>query len=776
MTDYLPYDENQELDNNTSDNHHFRDILEQSMSRRDLIAKTASGAAALALASSLTACSDDNENGNIGDDESNPNPPADNNARPEKLSFSPVKKNLDDWVTVPEGYTATVLYAMGDSIHPNYSDWDDNNIPNGPSFQLRSGDCHDGMSYFGLSTKTGRYDENASEHGLLVMNHEYINQTFLHPQGPTKVDGRRPEDEVIREVNAHGVSIVHIKKNTETQAVEIVKSSPFNRRITASTVMDFSGPVTNSPLVRTAFSPTGRQTRGTHNNCGNGYTPWGTYLTAEENFIGYFQRSGTDQYANRSEAEKTALKRYGLGLDISYQTEKNADGTVKRDEKNSIVYVLDAQGQKVPERDDQDRIVYLDKSSRYAWETAQAGVESQDMYDRWSANATKASASQDYRNAPNTFGWIVEIDPFDNSANPVKRTALGRFAHEDCRASRAIEGEQFAFYMGDDSRGEYIYKFVSDAKWDPKDINTGYRAGDKYMNNGKFYVAKFNADGTGQWIELAHGKNGLTAENAVYPFSSDADVLTFARLAGDAVGATKMDRPEWVAVNPENGEVYVTLTNNSNRGNSSTQPVDAANPRNYSDPEGGKGNVNGHIIRFKEENTASESFEWDIYLFGAEASMDANINLSGLNDNNDLSSPDGMWFDPRGVLWIQTDDGAYTDTTNCMMLAALPGQVGDGGPATTSNGQATIAGAQVTDENLRRFLTGPKECEITGVTMTPDYKAIFINVQHPGEDSKTFDAPTSNWPASQSDRSNKTARPRSATVVITRNDGGVIAG
>ncbi|WP_312080592.1 PhoX family protein [Acinetobacter schindleri] len=756
MTDYLPYDENQELDNNTSDNHHFRDILEQSMSRRDLIAKTASGAAALALASSLTACSDDNENGNIGDDESNPNPPADNNARPEKLSFSPVKKNLDDWVTVPEGYTATVLYAMGDSIHPIYSDWDDNNIPNGPSFQFRSGDCHDGMSYFGLSTKTGRYDENASEHGLLVMNHEYINQTFLHPQGPTKVDGRRPEDEVIREVNAHGVSIVHIKKNTETQAVEIVKSSPFNRRITASTVMNFSGPVTNSPLVRTAFSPTGRQTRGTHNNCGNGYTPWGTYLTAEENFIGYFQRSGTDQYADRSEAEKTALKRYGLGLDISY--------------------VNNEQGQKVPERDEQDRIVYLDKSSRYAWETAQAGVESQDMYDRWSANVTKASASQDYRNAPNTFGWIVEIDPFDNSANPVKRTALGRFAHEDCRASRAIEGEQFAFYMGDDSRGEYIYKFVSDAKWDPKDINTGYRAGDKYMNNGKFYVAKFNADGTGQWIELAHGKNGLTAENAVYPFSSDADVLTFARLAGDAVGATKMDRPEWVAVNPENGEVYVTLTNNSNRGNSSAQPVDAANPRNYSDPEGGKGNVNGHIIRFKEENTASESFEWDIYLFGAEASMDANINLSGLNDNNDLSSPDGMWFDPRGVLWIQTDDGAYTDTTNCMMLAALPGQVGDGGPATTSNGQATIAGAQVTDENLRRFLTGPKECEITGVTMTPDYKAIFINVQHPGEDSKTFDAPTSNWPASQSDRSNKTARPRSATVVITRNDGGVIAG
>jgi secreted PhoX family phosphatase len=218
----------------------------------------------------------------------------------------------------------------------------------------------------------------------------------------------------------------------------------------------------------------------------------------------------------------------------------------------------------------------------------------------------------------------------------------------------------------------------------------------------------------------------------------------------------------------------VTLTNNSNRG--SSYATDPANPRNYTDPEGGKGNVNGHIIRFKEENTAATSFEWDIYLFGAEASMDPTINLSNLSDANDFSSPDGMWFDPRGVLWIQTDDGAYTDVTNCMMLAALPGQVGDGGVVKTVGDQSTIAGAQVTDKNLRRFLVGPKECEITGVTMTPDYKAIFINVQHPGEDSKSFDAPSSHWPATQTDMNNKTARPRSATVVITRKDGKAIAG
>lgn len=730
MTELTPYHEDQELDNNTSDNIHFRDILEQHISRRSLITKAASGAVALTLASTLTGCND-------SDDDSGSNnggtTPVDPNKKPEKLTFTAVAKNHNDIVTVPEGYEANVIYALGDSINPNFGEWDDNNIPSGPSFQFRSGDCHDGMHYFGLNTSTNRFDESASAQGLLVMNHEYINQTFLHPKGPTKVDGRRPEDEVIRETNAHGVSIVYIKKDAATQKVTIDKNSIFNRRITASTEMDFEGAAAGSGLLATRFSPTASKTRGTHNNCGNGYTPWGTYLTTEENFIGYFARSTTDD-ALRTPEEIIALKRYGL---------KAGSG------------------------------------SRYGWETAIGQVESQDLYDRWNADVKAAQATQDYRNGPNTFGWMVEIDPFDVRLNPVKRTSLGRFAHEDS-ACRAVVGQPLAFYMGDDSRGEYIYKFVSTAMWDAKDINGGYAVGDKYMNAGKLYVAKFNNDGSGQWIELAYGKNGLNESNTTYPFKSQADVVTFARLAADAVGATKMDRPEWCTVNPVNGEVYVTLTNNSNRGKD--YATDAANPRNYTDLYNGtkeqKGNVNGHIIRFKEtdDKTTAETFKWDIYLFGAEASMASNINLSGLTDNNDLSSPDGMWFDPRGVLWIQTDDGAYTDVTNCMMLAALPGQIGDGAPATTSNGQQTLVGAKVTDSTLRRFLVGPKQCEITGIAMTPDYKAIFINVQHPGEDSASYSTPESNWPATQKDPSNKTARPRSATVVITRKDGGVIVG
>ncbi len=730
MNDLTPYHEDQELDNNTSDNIHFRDVLDQYVSRRSLITKAASGAVALTLASTLTGCNDNNDDSGSNNGGT---APVDPNKKPEKLTFTPVAKNLNDIVTVPEGYEANVIYALGDSLNPSFGDWDDNNILSGPSFQFRSGDCHDGMHYFGLNTSTNRFDDTVSAQGLLVMNHEYINQTFLHPKGPTKVDGRRPEDEVIRETNAHGVSVVQIKKDPTTQKVEVVKNSIFNRRITGSTVMDFAGAAAGSNLLSTRFSPAGRQTRGTHNNCGNGYTPWGTYLTTEENFIGYFARSTTDD-ALRTPEEIIALKRYGLKAG---------------------------------------------SSSRYGWETAIGQVEAQDLYDRWNADVKAAQATQDYRNGPNTFGWMVEIDPFDNRQNPVKRTSLGRFAHEDS-ACRAVAGQPIAFYMGDDSRGEYIYKFVSTAVWDTKDINGGYAAGDKYMNSGKLYVAKFNNDGSGQWIELAYGKNGLNESNTTYPFKSQAEVVTFARLAADSVGATKMDRPEWATVNPINGEIYVTLTNNSNRGKD--YPTDAANPRNYTDLYAGtkeqKGNVNGHIIRFREadDKTTAETFKWDIYLFGAEASMASNINLSGLTDNNDFSSPDGMWFDPRGVLWIETDDGAYTDVTNCMMLAALPGQIGDGGAATTSNGQQTITGAKVTDATLRRFLVGPKQCEITGIAMTPDYKAIFINVQHPGEDSASYAKPESNWPATQKDPSNKTARPRSATVVITRKDGGVIAG
>jgi secreted PhoX family phosphatase len=268
----------------------------------------------------------------------------------------------------------------------------------------------------------------------------------------------------------------------------------------------------------------------------------------------------------------------------------------------------------------------------------------------------------------------------------------------------------------------------------------------------------------------------------------------FTRHAADAVGATKMDRPEWGSVNPANGEIYFCLTNNS-AANRAPGTTNAANPRAYADPDGvrGSGNPNGHIIRFRETSdlATATSFRWDIFVFGSEE--DANkdsVNLSGLTANNSFSSPDGLWFSPKtGILWIQTDDGAFTDEVNCMLLAAVPGSVGDGSVWTIPNSvsgksanQTTFIGGLLGESRLRRFLVGPKGCEVTGITETADGKSLLVNIQHPGEDTAAIGAAadfthTSSWPGNGGGvpaYGPATGRPRSATIVITKNDGGVI--
>ena len=333
--------------------------------------------------------------------------------------------------------------------------------------------------------------------------------------------------------------------------------------------------------------------------------------------------------------------------------------------------------------------------------------------------------------------------------------------------AKAVSGQPIVAYMGDDSRGEYMYKFVSAAKWDAADANASNRiaVGDKYLDKGTLFVASFKDDGTGQWIELSMN-NPIVAANPDFEFKSDADVAIFTRLAADAVSATKMDRPEWGAVNHRNGEIYFSLTNNS-AVNRTPAKVDAANPRAYMDLDGIKssGNPNGHIIRFKESalRATSKTFAWDIFLFGAEEDM-GDANMSGLTAQNAFSSPDGLWFSKvTGICWIQTDDGAYTDETNCMMLAAIPGRVGDGGKVTVKNKmvingseqtgtQETFLGAALGEAKLRRFLVAPKGSEVTGITETADGRTLFVNIQHPGELSKPLSsgvAPQSTWPGQQ---------------------------
>jgi uncharacterized protein len=716
---------------NVSGNPTFDSIFNARMSRRNLLRGGAGVAAAAVLPTfGLAGCGSDSE------------------ALPvEKLlGFAAVPKSLADVVSVPVGYSVSVLYALGDPLTASVAAY--KNDGTDTDFDQRAGDHHDGMEWFGLSS-SATPSSSSVDRGLLAINHEAttderLSSFFIHANGGTTTLPR-PAAEVDKEVAVHGTAVVEVRKTGNTW--EYVRGSSFNRRVTPLSDIEISGPARGNALLVTKYSTSGTKTRGTLNNCGTGKTPWGSFLTGEENWFGYFTRASTDD-ATRSAKSVAALNRYGR-----------------------------TQG----------------AASRHGWETGGAD----DKYVRWNIGKTGSSAdgSDDYRNEMNGMGYVVEMDPYDKTRAIKKRSALGRFAHESAAFGKLAAGQPLAVYMGDDSRNEYIYKYVSNANWDAADANAPDRiaAGDKYLDSGKLYVAKFAADGTGSWIELSI-TNSIVAGYAAYKFADQADVVINARLAADAVGATKMDRPEWNGVNPLNGEVYFTLTNNSNRraepSSSSQTAPDGPNPRAYTDMKGSTaqlGNVNGHILRIKDASSAATSFTWDVYLFGAESSADAaKVNLSNLTADQDFSSPDGLAFSPStGICWIQTDDGAYTDVTNCMMLAALPGQVGDGSVKTLTYPRATggdlvvntRVGKAPAPETLKRFLVGPSACEITGLTETPDGKTLFVNIQHPGETTSQANLadPTkyaSQWPSNTGYGAGK--RPRSATIVITKNDGGRI--
>lgn len=726
-----------EEDCNRSGNPSFQAVLDARLSRRSILRGGFGTAATAVLGSfSVVACGGSDDSPTVVD----------------KLSFASVPKSRADVLTVPAGYTAKVIYALGDPLTASTPAF--KNDGTDTDFDNRAGDHHDGMEYFGLSDDGTRRDPKGNSRAILGINHEALTDNFLHTTGAAALP--RPAAQSDKEIPAHGVSFVEVRKGSDG-AFATVQASAYNRRVTPLTPLQISGPARGHALMKTRFAPDGVAARGTINNCGTGYTPWGTLLTGEENWAGYFTRSATDNAARGSDKSVVSLNRYGRG-----------------------------QG----------------AASRHGWETS----GSNDKYARWNIakTGTSADGSDDYRNELNTFGWMVEIDPYDKAAVIKKRSALGRFAHESASFGKLSAGKPLAVYMGDDSRGEYIYKFVSTQAWVAADADAANRSaiGDKYLDSGKLYVARFTADGKGSWIELSIDNPTIKAFTG-YAFADQADVLVNARLAADAVGATKMDRPEWCAVHPETGDVYYTLTNNSNRklepSGSGQQGLDAANPRAYSDSfaggaPGAPGNVNGHIIRMAETGgeAAATTFGWDVYLFGAQSDADpARINLSSLTADQDFSSPDGLWFSRASRLcWIQTDDGSYTDVSNCMMLVGVPGKMGDGAKRTLSYTKAdgstlavdTYVGKPPTADTLRRFLVGPVDCEITGILETPDGKTVFVNIQHPGESISAANAADpskylSHWPGNAGyGPGGALARPRSATVVITRNDGGVVGG
>ena len=697
-----------------------------------------------------------------------------------ELKFTTVAKSLADQVWVPAGYTVKVLHATGDTMKTGVSAYSNAGTDDAESWANRVGDQHDGTEifYIGSNGKSkGSYSYASGDKAVLAVNNESSAEAhFFHPTGQTsgaaigkKFDqfgawnlGARPASEAIKEILMHGVTLVEVNLDANGKPTSYNATSSLNRRITPETVMTVTGPAAElanlKTLMVTKFDPTGATVRGTLNNCGTGITPWGTLITCEENWATYFTMPAGSTVP--TDAKLIASRKRYLVQD----TATSAIATTSRTQGWHTV--TDA-----------------DPTSRFA---------------RWNVSASGATAAADFRNEPQTFGYNVEIDPANVNSVPAKRMAMGRFAHEAAVCSVPVVGKPLAFYMGCDNRNEYIYKFVSAKNWDAADIGGGIAAGDKYLNEGKLYVAKFDATGKGEWLELSI--NNPLIKAAAFGFTTQAEVLVHTRVAADAAGATKMDRPEWGAVNHANGEIYFAMTNNRTP-EKTIAMVNAANPRYYKDSDGRTdsastrdGNPNGHIVRFKETDglAAATTFAWDIFLFGAEEdSAAANVNLSGLTAANSFSSPDGLWFSKStGICWIQTDDGAFTDETNCMLVAAIPGTVGDGSALTVSNSvtvsgttttstQNTFMGKVLGESRLRRFLVGPKGAEVTGITETADGKAIFVGIQHPGENATKYDDVTQGvWPTNAANgvggKYGVGTRPRSATIIITKDDGGRI--
>ncbi|MEZ9627372.1 PhoX family protein [Aliivibrio fischeri] len=564
------------------------------------------------------------------------------------LNFEAIPTSTSDSIVLPKGYSWNTLMSWGDPIFANAPKFNPNGKQDSKAQALQFGDNTDGMSVFPLS----------NDRAILAVNNEYTNYEFLFAhQGKNMA-----ADDVAKAQAAVGITIVEIvRKNGQWMMDSAGKA---NRRITANTEMEVTGPAAGHDLLKTKADPTGKKVLGTFNNCANGETPWGTYLTCEENFNDFF---GSEQNAELTPDDK----RYGIKAE----------------------------------------------QSDYQWHN---------FDDRFDVAKNP--------NEPNRFGWVVEIDPNDPTSTPLKRTALGRFKHENAALVVNDDGH-VVVYLGDDERGEHLYKFVSKDKYQEGN-NVANR---NLLEEGTLYVAKFamkddKLEGDGQWLELTYGKNGLTKENG---FNSQAEVMIFARRAATQVGATTMDRPEWVAVHPDKKHVFCTLTNNKYRGVKEGQDVDGVNPRAE--------NHYGQIVRWEPTNGdhVSDTFQWDLYLIAGNPTVHKDNLYAGsdnINKDNMFNSPDGIGFDKAGRLWIQTD-GNYSNK---------------GDFAGQGNNQM-LCGDPNTGE-VRRFLTGPIGCEITGLTFSEDQKTMFVGVQHP----------SGHFPQGGN------SKPRSTIVMITKDNGGVI--
>lgn len=591
------------------------------------------------------------------------------------LGFTPIAGNCSDVLNVPLGHTTHVLIRWGDPVIPGAPDFDPTNQTAAAQAMQFGYNC-DFVGYFPYD-----FCSQNSQKGLLVVNHEYTTQEIMFPNYDIEKSTQQQADV---EMAAQGLSIVEIEKDKHGRW-QYNPNSPLNRRLSLSSDMIVTGPAAGHQLLKTKADQTGRNVLGTMNNCSGGKTPWGTVLTAEENF----QLS----FGNRELMQEGEVK------DIHTR------------------YGLEAEAPRF-----------------YRWLT---------YYDRFDVAKEPNEAFR--------FGWVVEVDPYDPDWTPRKRSALGRFRHEAATVHVAPDN-RLVIYSGDDQRFEYMYKFVTNRSYDPDD-RLANRDSD-LLDDGVLYVAKFNDDGTGEWLPLVYGQNGLKGtvtltedgEEKEFTFNSQADVLIKTRIAADFLGATQMDRPEDIETNPVTGKVYVALTNNSRR---TEEQTDAANPQGP--------NTNGHIIEITEDNNdhTLTAFTWEIFIqcgspeddhttFAGFPKEELNKQFSG------IAAPDNITFDDLGNLWVTTDGQQHSSRLELNDgLFVVP-----------------VEGSQ--RGHIGQFFCSVVDSEVCGPEFTPDYKTLFLAIQHPGDGAGkpvSYQNPTSGWPDY-----NKNMPPRPSVITIQTCD------
>jgi secreted PhoX family phosphatase len=568
--------------------------------------------------------------------------------------------------------------------------WGDPITADAPEFDVMNQTAEAQLQQFGYNNDYVGFTalDDTGTRGLLCVNHEYTNEEVMFPGlGRQDRDGfaGMTRELIDIEMAAHGGSVVEIAKGDDGKWA-LVRDSQYNRRITPlNTEMTFSGPAAGHDRMKTNADPAGMTVIGTVNNCAGGMTPWGTYLMAEENFHGYFW---TDTVDGEGKPDLSAL----------------------------------------PEAEARRHGRYGVPGLWYAWGQ---------HHDRWNIDKEP--------NEPNRWGWIVEVDPRNPDAPPIKHTAMGRFRHEGAETTVASDGK-LVVYSGDDNRFDYQYKYVSNGT-----VTGNETFGSDLMSDGTLYVARFDADGTVTWLPLVHGTGPLTAANG---FDSQADVMIDTRLAADLLGATPMDRPEDAQPRGD-GTAYIMLTNNTRR---TPDQVDAANPRADSSF--------GHIIEIKEDggNHSATKGTWSILVkCGDPAITEVGAQWNpDTSENGWFGSPDNCAIDADGRLWISTDQGSgWGKTGKSDGLYALE----------------TEGGARGTS---KLFFRCPVGGELCGPYFTADNETLFLAVQHPGTDGtkdfkgferdSTFEDPATRWPDFD-----PAMPPRPSVLVVTKQGGGKIA-